>query len=96
MDTIGQISVPFAYNGGRWAVAQLNVINPPKNYEMAEVAEALGGRIKKAREDAVFAELLEEWTADFGVQVHEENLAGQKSWKELTTVEVPENLVPRM
>jgi len=96
LDTIGQISEPVPYDDGRWAVLQLSVITPPRDYEMAEVAEALGGRIKKARQDDAFAQLLEEWTQEFGVEIHSENLADLKSWQELNTREVPENLVPRM
>ncbi|PID81117.1 hypothetical protein CSA17_05470 [bacterium DOLJORAL78_65_58] len=96
LETIGQISEPFAYSGGRWAVLQLSVITPPRDYEMADVSEALGGRIKKARQDEAFAKLLEEWKTEFGVQVHGEKLADLKSWKELTQQPTPKNLVPRM
>jgi hypothetical protein len=95
LETIGQISEPFRYNGGRWAVLQLSVITPPRDYEMTEVAEAIGGRIRKARQDEAFAKLLEEWAGEFGVQIHKETLADLKSWEELTNPELPDNLVPR-
>ena len=95
MEEAGQISEPIAYNGNRWAVVQLNLIKPARDYEMTEVSEALGGRIKKARQDEAFSLLLEEWAGEFGVQIYEDKLAGLKSWQELTNPELPDNLVPR-
>lgn len=95
LENIGDLSEPFAHKGGKMAVAQLEAINPPKTYELSEVTEAVGGRIKKARQEEAFRKVLEEWTQEFGVQIHSENLAGLKSWQELKTPVVPENLVPR-
>jgi len=64
-------------------------------YEMHEVTEALGGRIRNNRREAAFVSTLDEWREEIGVEIFEENLAELKSWNELTEVIVPDNLVPR-
>ncbi len=95
LEDVGALTEPFPFRG-KWAVAQLDAVTPPKAYELAEVTEAIGGRIKKGRQEESFRALLEKWTQEFGVEIHSENLAGLKSWEELTSAApTPEHVVPR-
>lgn len=94
---VNEISEPFPYNGKLFAVAKLEAITAAKEYEFDEVTEALGGRIKRKRQDAAFKALLAEWSDEFGVQIYSETLPGLKSYEELvaTTPVDPATIVPR-
>ena len=88
----GGISQPYLIGDGRYGVVQLDTIIAPHNYELSEVSEAIGGRIRQKRQEAAFKVLLGQWTEEFGVKIISENLAGLKSWEEVTAA--PDNLVP--
>ncbi len=92
---VGGVSQPFTVNEGNFAVVQLDFIKPSKAYELYEVSEAIGGRMRSKRQEAAFVKILEEWKDEIGVEIFTEKLAELKSWKELTEVKVPDNLVPR-
>ena len=77
---IGQVSQPFPASNGRYAVAVLDRINPPTEKTMLEMSEALGQRIRNQRKEKAFQDLLDEWTAQLGVTIHEENLEGLQDW----------------
>lgn len=89
------VSQPFPVGNGKYAVVQLDAIVPAHSYELSEVSEAIGGRIRKDRQEAAFKVMLGQWTEELGVTINTENLASLKSWEELTTVVKPDNLVPR-
>ncbi len=88
----GGLSQPFAFDGVRYALVQLDNIVEAHEYEMTEVNKALRGRILNVRKEAAFEGFLEKWKVDFPVKIYSENLAGLKSWDELNTVS--ENLEP--
>ncbi len=91
----GGISQPFPIGNGKYAVVQLDNVFPAHSYELSEVSEAIGGRIRKDRQEAAFKVMLGQWTEELGVTINNENLTSLKSWEELTTVVKPDNLVPR-
>ncbi len=91
----GEISQPFAIENGRYAVVQLDSIKEAKEFELHEVSEAVGGRMNSIRQEKAFVKVLDVWSEEVGVELFNENLAGLKSWEELTEVVVPENLVLR-
>lgn len=92
---VGQFSEPFLIDNGRYGVVTLESIDPAHTVEMAEIREQLGTRIRNARKEEVFQNLLTKWREEFGVTEYPENLAALPSWEELTTSQVPDNLVPR-
>lgn len=89
---MNDFSQPFHVGSDRYAVIQLEKIIAEHDYEMGEVSEALGGRMHKARQEAAFRLLLDEWKAEFGLEIFNKNLAGLKSWEELTAR--PDNITP--
>jgi len=91
----GTMSAPFALDGGRFGVVQLDRIEEGGPYELAEINEAMGQRIRNTRQEEAFTSILDKWRAKFPVTIYEDKLEGLSSWEELTAVEVPENLVPR-
>jgi|GEM_PF-2145424 len=90
-----QVSDPVALPDGRFAVIIFEKETPGRNMELDEVRSQVGERIKGIRREAAFQALLDKWTAEFGVTVYEDQLSSVASYKELTEVVVPENLVPR-
>jgi len=88
----GEISQPFPVGNDRFAVVQLENIIAPHNYALHEVSEAIGGRIRKTRQEDAFKSLLDQWRDEFGVQIMTEALDGLKSWEKLTAG--PENYTP--
>jgi len=91
----GEISQPFPMGNNRWAVVQVEVIKPAVKYELNEVGEQVGNRIRTKRQEAAFQAILLQWADELGVEIISENLAGLQSWKELTAVIPAENVVPR-
>ena len=91
----GELSEPFPVGDGRFAVVELETVDPGGPVEMVEASQAAGQRIKQLRKEEAFQALLDEWKAEFGVVRHDENLDQVKSWKELTHVEAPGPEVPR-
>jgi len=89
---VGEISQPFAVGQDRFALVQLDKINPDRFYKLSEVSEAIGARIRQSRQEDAFKALLDQWKEEFGVKIFPENLSGLKSWEELTAG--PANLVP--
>ncbi len=89
---VGGISQPFPVGSDRFAVVQLENIIAAHDYEMHEVSEAIGGRIRKVRQEDAFVALLDQWGEEFGVVINSENLAGLKSWDVLTAPD--DTLVP--
>lgn len=89
---VGETSQPFPIDESRFGVVKLNQVTPPHNYELHEVNEAIGGIMRKQRQEDAFKNLLAQWTEEFGVQINSENLAGLKSWEELTAPD--DSLVP--
>jgi hypothetical protein len=51
--------------------------------------------MRNIRKEEAFQTLLAKWKEDIPVTTFEENLAGLKSWKELTAVELSGTPVPR-
>jgi peptidyl-prolyl cis-trans isomerase C len=92
---VDELSEPFALAEGRFAVVRLESVTPEWFRELSTVSEAVGTRIREIRKEDAFQAKMAKWKEDIPVTIHEENLAGLASWKELTTVELPENLVPR-
>ena len=88
----GEISQPFAVGTDRFAIVQLDNIVLAHEYELHEVSEAIGARIRQGRQETAFLELLGQWREEFGVEIHTESLAGLQSWEEVTAG--PDNLVP--
>ncbi len=92
---VGNVSDPFALDDGTFAVVKLEGIKEPYQPELKGLAEDIGRRMKQMREEETFQALLSKWKSDLVIETYPENLAGMKSWAELTTPPVPENLVPR-
>ncbi len=91
----GEMGEPFPVGDGRWAVARLENIRPGGPVTMVEASQDAGKLIKQQRKEEAFQKLLAQWTEEFGVTRHDENLSQVKSWKELTYVEAPGPAVPR-
>jgi hypothetical protein len=92
---LDELSEPFALGDGRYGIVRLDFVNPEKAMEMTEVTEAVGQRMREIRKEEVFQAKMAKWREEIPIAVNEENLAKVASWEELTTVEIPENLVPR-
>jgi hypothetical protein len=92
---LDELSEPFALGDGRYGIVRLDFVKPEKAMEMTEVTEAVGQRMREIRKEEVFQAKMAKWREDIPIAVIEENLANVASWKELTTVEIPENVVPR-
>lgn len=90
-----ELGEPFALGDDRYGVVRLEFVKPEKAMEMAEVSEAVGQRMREIRKEEVFQTKMAKWKQDIPISINEENLAGVASWKELTAVEIPENIVPR-
>ncbi len=86
------VSQPFLLKEGYWAVVRLENINPAHDYEVNEVNEAIGQRMRNERREEAFSQLLEQWTEEFGVEIFSENLSGLKSWRELQGLVTPEKM----
>ena len=80
---------------GRYGVVLLESVVPVRPTELAEVNEAVGQRMREIRKEKAFLAKMDDWKEKIPVTIHEDKLADVASWKELTAVEVPENLVPR-
>jgi hypothetical protein len=92
---LDELSEPFALGDGRYGIVRLDFVNPEKAMEMTEVTEAVGQRMREIRKEEVFQAKMAKWRGEIPITVNEENLAKVASWEELTTVEIPENVVPR-
>jgi len=92
---LDELSEPFALGDGRYGIVRLDFVNPEKAMEMTEVTEAVGQRMREFRKEEVFQAKMAKWKEDIQISVNEENLVNVASWEELTTVEIPENVVPR-
>jgi hypothetical protein len=92
---LDELSEPFALGDGRYGIVRLDFVKPEKAMEMAEVNEAVGQRMREIRKEEVFQAKMAKWRGEIPITVNEENLAKVASWEELTTVEIPENVVPR-
>jgi peptidyl-prolyl cis-trans isomerase C len=91
----GGVSPVFAIGDGRFGVVVHEETMAPRQLEMAEVSQEVGARIKRIREDEAFQAQLVKWKKDLTIVTYPEDLAGLKSWHDLTVGPVPENLVPR-
>ncbi len=91
----GEISPAFAIENGSFGVVMLETINEPYQIELSKITESVGNRMKQIREEEAFQAQLTKWKSELNITTYPENLAGLKSWKDLTTAPVPENLVPR-
>ncbi len=91
----GELSEPFAMANGRYGIVLLESVVPEKQVEMIEVSEAVGQRMREIRKEEAFLSMMAKWKENIPVTIHEERLADVASWKELTAVELPGNLVPR-
>ncbi len=91
----GSLSDPFPLDNGRFGVVKCESITAPHPGDRVALTQDIGSRIKKIREEDLFQKLLAQWTEEFGVTVHEENLAGLPSWDELKNPPLPDNIVPR-
>ncbi len=92
---IGESSTAFDLGNGSFGVVMLEGINEPFQTELKGITEEVGQRMKQLREEENFQTLLAQWKGDLVITEYPENLEGLKSWRELTTPPVPENLVPR-
>ena len=92
---MGGVSEPFVLDDGTYAVVKLEGIKEAFQPGLKELAEDVGKRMKQAREEENFQALLAKWKGDLVIETYPENLADLKSWSELTSPPVPENLVPR-
>jgi len=93
--TEGQVSSGFEVGDGRYGVVMLNSIAAPHQVEMADITEEVGNRMRNIREEEAFQAALAKWKEGLTIVTYPENLVGMRSWVELTTAPVPENLVPR-
>jgi len=93
--TEGQISSAFPLEDGRYGVVMLNSIIAPHQLKLNDISEDVGKRMKQIREEDAFQAILAQWKQNIEIVTYPEKLAGLKSWQELTTAPVPENLVPR-
>jgi hypothetical protein len=91
----GEVSEPFPLANGRYGIVKLESVTPSNPKELLEVSEGIGKRIRQIRKEAAFQAMVDQWKDDIPVTIYEENLDKVASWKELTTVPEPENLVPR-
>jgi len=89
------LSDPVALEQGRFCVLNCETITPAQPAVLKGITETVGKRMKKEREEAAFQTLLDQWTAEFGVEVFEDNLSGLPSWEELVNPPLPDNMVPR-
>lgn len=92
---VGQVSEPFAMEGGRYGVVRLDSVEPETPRELLDITEVVGKTIRENRKEQAFQAKLDEWREVTPVTIHEENLDQAASWKELLAVEIPENIVPR-
>ncbi len=90
-----ELSEPFALADGRYGVVLLESVVPSRPMELLEVSEAVGQRMREIRKEKAFLAKMDDWKEKIPVTIHEDKLVDVASWKELTAVEVPENLVPR-
>jgi len=91
----GEVSEPFAIDDGRFGIVRLDSVTPQEQLELEVVREDVGARMRNIRKEEAFQTLLAKWKEDIPVTIFEENLAGLKSWKELTAVELSGTPVPR-
>jgi hypothetical protein len=92
---LDELSEPFALPDGRYGLVLLESVVPERQVELLEVSEAVGQRMREIRKEGAFLAKMADWKEKIPVTIHEDKLADVASWKELTAVEVPENLVPR-
>jgi hypothetical protein len=92
---VGQVSEPFALAEGRFGVVRLDSVEPESPRQLSEITELVGQRIREIRKEEVFQAKLAEWREISPVTIFEENLDQAASWKELTALTLPENMVPR-
>ncbi len=92
---VGEVSPPFATESQTYGVVMLESINDAYQIELEDITEDVGVRMKQLREEESFQALLVKWKGDLSIVINHENLAGMKSWRDLTIAPVPENLVPR-
>ena len=91
----GELSEPFPLDEGRFGVVLLESVDPRRSVEMTEVSAAVGQRMLEIRKEDLFQSKLAQWKEDIPVEIFEEHLADLASWKELHTVELTGDLVPR-
>ncbi len=90
----GELSEPFALADGRYGVVRLESVTPEWLLELSEAKDSVVKRMKEIRKEEAFQVMMDKWLENIPVTIHEENLAGLASWKELTAEELPENAVP--
>jgi hypothetical protein len=91
----GELSEPFPLGNGRYGMVKLETVAPARPRELLEVSEDVGKRIRQIRKEEAFQSMLAKWKENIPVTIYEENLDKVASWKELTAVPAPDNLVPR-
>ena len=92
---VGKLSEPIALANGRYGIVRLDRLEPGRQQTLEEVREQVGERIRNQRREDAFQTLLTQWAGEFGVTRYEDRLAGLASWKELTAVELPGEILPR-
>jgi peptidyl-prolyl cis-trans isomerase C len=92
---VGEVGPPFVMENGKFGVVKLEAIHEPYQMELMDISEQVGQRMKQIREEEVFQNLLAGWKEKLTIVTYPENLAGLKSWHDLTVGPTPENLVPR-
>lgn len=93
--TAGQISEPILLENGRYGIVRVDTVEPGRQQTLDETRENVGERIRNLRREEAFQTLLAQWAEEFGVTRYEDRLAEVASWKELTAVELPGELLPR-
>ncbi len=91
----GEIGTSFRAENGSFCVVTLESINEPHQVELMEISEQVGERMKQRREEDAFQAALIAWKKTTPVVTYPENLAGLKSWQDLTVPAAAENPVPR-
>jgi peptidyl-prolyl cis-trans isomerase C len=91
----GETSQPIAVDNGRFALVRLLSKNPASEAVLEEKGEIVKQRILAERQEEAFQNLLSKWAVEIGVTEYEDQLASVSSWKELTTVELPGEVIPR-
>lgn len=88
-----ELSQPFPLDNGRFGIMSCEQIKPGSPGNLKEDTETVGMVIRRKRENDAFNKLLDQWRADFGVTVYEENLADLPGWDELVNPSASGNVV---
>jgi len=73
MKNVGDVSEPFQSQNG-WVVLKLLEISPERTFSFDEAREQINAALKEQDNDKRLNELLEKWTDEFNVVIHEDNL----------------------